>query len=130
MIGDNKKLTKPNYYKVLWHNCNRCKTHYTSETPHLKAYLCDDCWSAIPHFVVQATPVVKKKKKDDWNWSTIALYTLGHLCCLAVIGYYLLFRQEKTMYRKCRRCNQHMSVYHDDVCSECREEERQRNFGE
>ena len=92
MIGDNKKLTKPNYYKVLWHNCNRCKTHYTSEAPNLKAYLCDDCWSAIPHFVVQATPVVKKKKKDDWNWSTIALYTLGNLCCLAVIGYYLLFK--------------------------------------
>ena len=34
---------KPTYYKVLWHNCNRCKTHYTSEAPHLKAYLCDDC---------------------------------------------------------------------------------------
>lgn len=88
---------KPDYYKVMWHNCNRCRTHYTSEDPHLKAYLCDDCWSSIPHFVVK-TPVIKHnhikntKKKDDWDWKTIALYTLGNLCCTAIIGYYLLFR--------------------------------------
>jgi len=85
-------MSKPDYYKVMWHNCNRCRTHYTSEEPHLKAYLCDDCWKAIPHFVVQ--PMVKhniKKNavKKDWSWSTIALYTLGNLCCLAIIGYYL-----------------------------------------
>ena len=34
------------------------------------------------------------------------------------------------MYRKCRRCGQHLIVYHDDVCLECREEERQWNLGE
>ena len=87
-------MTKPEYYKVLWHNCNRCRTHYTSEEPHLKAYLCDDCWGAIPHFTVKA-PVIKHnhlkntKRKSDWNWSTIALYTLRNICCLIVIGYYL-----------------------------------------
>ena len=61
-------MPKPDYYKVMWHNCNRCRTHYTSEEPHLKAYLCDDCWKAIPHFVVQ--PMVKhniKKKVISIN---------------------------------------------------------------
>ena len=64
------------------------------EDPSLKAYLCDDCWGAIPHFTVKA-PVIKHnhlkntKRKSDWNWSTIALYTLGNICCLIVIGYYL-----------------------------------------
>ena len=88
---------KPNYYKTLWHNCNRCRTHYTSEAPHLKAYLCDDCWSAIPHFVVQA-PVVKHNhrknavRKDDWTWKQIALYTAANMCSVAVIIYYLLFK--------------------------------------
>ena len=87
-------MIKPEYYKVLWHNCNRCRTHYTSEEPHLKAYLCDDCWGAIPHFTVKA-PVIKHnhlkntKRKSDWNCTTIALYTLGNICCLIVIGYYL-----------------------------------------
>ena len=78
---------KPPYYKVLWHKCNRCFTHYTSEAPHLRAYLCNDCWNTIPHFKVKAKKVEKKKDKVDW--ATIALYTLGNLCCLIVIGYYL-----------------------------------------
>ncbi len=34
------------------------------------------------------------------------------------------------MYRKCRRCKQHLSTFDDDVCTECREEEYQRNHGE
>ncbi len=80
---------KPPYYKVLWHKCNRCFTHYTSEAPHLRAYLCNDCWNEIPHFVVQKNPAVVKKKKKDIDWTTIALYTLGNICCLIVIGYYL-----------------------------------------
>ena len=78
---------KPPYYKVLWHKCNRCFTHYTSEAPHLRAYLCNECWNAIPHFTVKKQVV--QKKKDEWDWATIALYTLGNLCCLTVIGYYL-----------------------------------------
>ena len=78
---------KPPYYKVLWHKCNRCFTHYTSEAPHLRAYLCNECWNAIPHFTVKKQVV--QEKKDEWDWATIALYTLGNLCCLIVIGYYL-----------------------------------------
>jgi len=35
-----------------------------------------------------------------------------------------------TQYRKCRRCKQHILVFDDDVCQECREEERQWNLGE
>ena len=84
---------KPTYYKVLWHNCNRCKTHYTSEAPHLKAYLCDDCWAAIPHFQVKNVQTVQrkvmKKKDKDIDWGTIILYTIGNLICLGVIAYYL-----------------------------------------
>ena len=87
---------KPTYYKVLWHNCNRCKTHYTSEAPHLKAYLCDDCWKAIPHFQVKSVQTVQrkvmKKKSNDINWGTIILYTIGNLICLGVIAYYMWFR--------------------------------------
>ncbi len=79
---------KPPYYKVLWHKCNRCFTHYTSEAPHLRAYLCNDCWNAIPHYKVEAKKTVQKKK-DTVDWGTIALYTLGNLCCMIVIGYYL-----------------------------------------
>ena len=86
---------KPTYYKVLWHNCNRCKTHYTSEAPHLKAYLCDDCWKAIPHFQVKSVQTVQRKvmkKNNDINWGTIILYTIGNLICLGVIAYYMWFR--------------------------------------
>ena len=86
---------KPTYYNVLWHNCNRCKTHYTSEAPHLKAYLCDDCWKAIPHFQVKSVQTVQRKvmkKNNDINWGTIILYTIGNLICLGVIAYYMWFR--------------------------------------
>ena len=86
---------KPTYYKVLWHNCNRSKTHYTSEAPHLKAYLCDDCWKAIPHFQVKSVQTVQRKvmkKNNDINWGTIILYTIGNILCLGVIAYYLWFR--------------------------------------
>ena len=86
---------KPTYYKVLWHNCNRCKTHYTSEAPHLKAYLCDDCWKAIPHFQVKSVQTVQRKvmkKNNDINWGTIILYTIGNLICLGVIAYYMWFK--------------------------------------
>ena len=87
---------KPTYYKALWHNCNRCKIHYMSEHPHLKAYLCDECWKAIPHFQVKSVQSVQRKvmkgptyKAKDFNWKEIILYSIGNLICLAVIGYYL-----------------------------------------
>jgi uncharacterized membrane protein YvbJ len=63
-----------------------------SEEPHLKAYLCDECWKAIPHFQVKSVQAVQKKvmkKNKDINWGTIMLYTIGNLICLGVIAYYL-----------------------------------------
>ena len=66
-----------------------------SEEPHLKAYLCDECWKAIPHFQVKSVQAVQRKvikKNKDINWKTIVLYTIGNLLCLATIGYYLWLR--------------------------------------
>ena len=81
---------KPQYYEALWHNCNNCRVHYMSEQPHLRAYLCDECWNSMPHFVVKKPETKRiKMNKNEWSWTTIALYTLGNLCCLAIIGYYL-----------------------------------------
>ena len=34
------------------------------------------------------------------------------------------------IYRKCTRCKQHMAIFNDTICEECREEEYQRNYGE
>lgn len=84
---------KPTYYKALWQNCNRCKIHYMSEEPHLRAYLCDECWNSIPHFVVKSPQIKRKvvKKQQGYTWGEIALYTVGNLLCLMVIGYYLFF---------------------------------------
>ena len=84
--------TKPQYYKVMWHNCVRCRTHYTSDVPHVRAYLCDECWSSIPHYSVKNIKKVTRGptyNKNDIDWKQIALYTLGNICCLIVIGYYL-----------------------------------------
>jgi hypothetical protein len=83
---------QPTYYKALWHNCNKCRTHYMSEEPHLKAYLCDECWNSVPHYIVQAKPVKRKVKKKDISWAEITLYTLGNILCLGVIAYYLWFK--------------------------------------
>ena len=63
-----------------------------SEEPHLKAYLCDECWKAIPHFQVKSVQAVQRKvikKNKDINWGTIMLYTIGNLICIGVIAYYL-----------------------------------------
>ena len=86
---------KPTYYKVLWHNCSRCKTHYTSEAPHLKAYLCDDCWNTIPHFKAKvpiAKRPTKKTGRSDYSLREILLYSIGNIICLGVIAYYLWFK--------------------------------------
>ena len=86
---------KPNYYNVLWHNCNRCKTHYTSEEPHLKAYLCDDCWTTLPHFKTQvsiAKRPTKKTGRSDYSLRDILLFSIGNVLCLGVIAYYLWFK--------------------------------------
>ena len=86
---------KPTYYKVMWHNCSRCHVHYTSEAPHLRAYLCDECWNAIPHFQVKNVQKIKKgstHNTKDFNWKEIILYSIGNLICLGVIAYYLWFK--------------------------------------
>jgi hypothetical protein len=62
-----------------------------SDDPQLRAYLCDECWNAIPHFTVKTTPK-KVKPKSDINIGTIILYTIGNLLCLGVIAYYLWFK--------------------------------------
>ena len=85
---------KPTYYEALWHNCHKCRIHYMSEQPHLRAYLCDECWNSVPHYKVDNLPKRRKvvKKNDEWTWGQIVLYTLGNLCCLIVMGYYLMFK--------------------------------------
>lgn len=86
---------KPTYYKALWHNCNRCRIHYMSDDPQLKAYLCDDCWSSIPHYHVKSVQTVQRKvmkKNNNIEWGTIILYTIGNLLCLGIIAYYLWFK--------------------------------------
>ena len=83
---------QPTYYKAIWHNCNRCRIHYMSEAPHLKAYLCDECWKAIPHITVKAPKKVKINKKNNISWKTIMIYTIADILCLGVIAYYLWFR--------------------------------------
>ncbi len=90
---------EPIKVKALWHNCNMCKIHYMSEEPHIRAYLCDECWNSIPHFQVKNVRAVQKKamkvskeKSKDYTMGDILLYTAGNLLCLIVIGYYLWFK--------------------------------------
>ena len=85
--------------KAIWHNCNKCKIHYMSEYPHLRAYLCDECWNSIPHMKVVNMPKVKKGPTyklphilRDISPTEIMLYTVGNLICLIIIGYYLWFK--------------------------------------
>ena len=83
---------KPTYYKALWHNCNGCKIHYMSEEPHIRAYLCDECWNSIPHFKVGKVPTKKvtlDSPMGDWPMLWIALYTTSCMVLIAIIGYYL-----------------------------------------
>ena len=92
-------MVKPPYYEALWHNCHKCRIHYMSEQPHLRAYLCDECWNSMPHY---RAANVQKVKKDpthklphilrDISLTEIMLYTVGNLVCLVVIAYYLWLR--------------------------------------
>jgi hypothetical protein len=90
---------KPIVVETLWHNCNNCKIHYMSESPHVRAYLCDECWFSIPHMRVK----IKKQQKvsvgptydwwpEDVNLLGVLLYILGCSLCLLIIGYYLWFK--------------------------------------
>ena len=90
---------KPQYYKALWHNCNKCRTHFMSEFPHATAYLCDECYNSMPHYKLKNT--VKKQQQvkkgptyelGDWGMVGALLYILGCSICLAVIAYYLWWK--------------------------------------
>ena len=92
---------KPTYYNALWHNCMQCRIHFMSEVPHLKAYLCDDCWNSMPHFKVGKIKPLKVSKGPthrlphilrDISLIEIMLYTVGNLICLAIIAYYVWFK--------------------------------------
>jgi len=66
-----------------------------SEDPHIRAYLCDECWRAIPHFQVKSVKAVQRKvmpKKKNISWKTIVLYMIADVICLGVIAYYLWFK--------------------------------------
>jgi len=89
---------KPTYYKALWNNCHRCKIHYMSEEPSIRAYLCDECWNSIPHMKVVMPKVSKGPTHNlphilrDISFTEIMLYTVGNLICMGVIAYYLWFK--------------------------------------
>ena len=93
-MAQTKGIIMVDYYKSQWHNCNKCRIHYMTEEPHLKAYLCDECWHSMPHYKVGSLQKTKYKQKYDkgYTWKEITLYTIGNLLCIMEIGYYLLFR--------------------------------------
>ena len=85
------------YYKSQWNNCVKCRIHYMSEAPHLKAYLCDECWNGLPHYKVDNLVSKKQMNKEKqtnnskYTIGNILLYTVGNILCMVVIGYYLWF---------------------------------------
>ena len=85
---------EPIKVNALWHNCNMCKIHYMSEHPHIRAYLCDECWNKTPHFIVAKKPTKKTldAPMSDWPLSWILLHTTGCIMCCVVIAYYLIFK--------------------------------------
>ena len=83
------------YYKSQWNNCTMCRIHYMSEAPHIKAYLCDECWKRIPHYKLnnlKSKKQMNKEKKSNNNIGNILLYTVGNLICILIVVYYLLFK--------------------------------------
>jgi len=84
--------------KAIWHNCMKCKIHYMSEYPHIRAYLCDECWNSMPHYKVGQVATQKPDRGPthnlphilrDISLTEIMLYTVGSLICLAIIAFYL-----------------------------------------
>ena len=78
--------TKPIVIETLWHNCSSCKTHYMSASPHIRAYLCDECWFSMPHY---KTKIKEQQKPEGWPLSWIIAYIWGCSMCLLIIAYYL-----------------------------------------
>jgi len=66
-----------------------------SEEPHLKAYLCDECWNSMPHYKLDEVTPQRPEKGPTYTgpeWREIILYTIGNLLCLAIVVYYLWFK--------------------------------------
>ena len=70
-----------------------------SEEPHLRAYLCDECWGSMPHYRVDKN--IKNQQKPnkgptyelgEWGWIGVLLYILGCSICLGIIAYYLWWK--------------------------------------
>ena len=81
--------------KAIWHNCRKCKIHYMSEYPHIRAYLCDECWNSMPHYKLGQITAQKPDKGPTYNrveLREIVLYTIGNLICLAIIAFYIWFK--------------------------------------
>ena len=80
--------------ETLWHNCSSCKIHYMSESPHIRAYLCDECWNSMPHYKVDIKKMQEPDKGPTYDWpiSYILLYIWGCSMCLLIIAYYLFER--------------------------------------
>ena len=76
----------------MWHNCNMCKIHYMSDEPHLRAYLCDNCWNKVPHFVVKKQTEKKKVKKEEWEVLDYLLYIWSCIVVLAFIAGYMILK--------------------------------------
>ena len=77
----------------MWHNCNMCKIHYMSDEPHLRAYLCDNCWNKVPHFVVKKQTEKKiKKKEEEWEVLDYLLYIWSCIVVLAFIAGYMILK--------------------------------------
>ena len=96
---------KPDYYKALWHNCNKCRIHFMSEFPHATAYLCDECFNSMPHYRTKVKKQQQVKKgptyawlDTDWPLSYIIAYIWGCSMCLLVIAYYLFEKWEIPIY--------------------------------
>jgi len=79
------KKAKSMYSKPMWHNCNKCRAHYASDAPHLRAYVCEKCWKSMPHY----RTTKKMKPVQNWPLDYILLYILGCSLCLLTIAYYL-----------------------------------------
>jgi hypothetical protein len=57
-----------------------------SEEPHIRAYLCDECWNKMPHFVVGKKEEKKMKTKTKEEWSQLE-WILYIWACLIVIAF-------------------------------------------
>jgi len=94
-------MINPTYYEAKWTNCMKCKMHYMSTEPHLRAYLCDECWNSMPHYQVGQVAVQKPDRGPTYNLphilrdislTEILLYTIGNVICMTIIAYYLWFK--------------------------------------